>query len=338
MELTGEASGKLLLFGEHAAVHGHPAIGLSLPMQLRVDIVLTGSKKWQIIGIPIPDENAVIQLLSGLEKIIPGFDRSLKGTVRISSTIPIGVGFGSSAALCGALARAMSALWKKRNPHSMFDSLQTRDVWAWAHEAEKIFHGTPSGIDTGLSLHRGLYGFLPQSLGLPEIVHLNTGPLYLVAGAVPRKDGAKKLIAGIGRAVSRGDRDVLGKLSDLGHLAGRAMNLLSNERSNSFDELGRLALNGQDILASLGLSTPEIDVLLSLGLKHGAAGGKLSGAGGGGAFFLVYRDEQAALEGVEILRKAAQSSGIKTWETIHAFGTASLYRKQLPVSAADTCY
>ena len=36
MGSVGKAHGKLLLFGEHSAVYGHPAVGVSLPEQTTV--------------------------------------------------------------------------------------------------------------------------------------------------------------------------------------------------------------------------------------------------------------------------------------------------------------
>ena len=59
-------------------------------------------------------------------------------------------------------------------------------------------------------------------------------------------------------------------------------------------ELGRLAGEAQELLAALGVSTPALDRILEAGRAAGALGGKLSGAGGGGAFFLVCSDEDTA--------------------------------------------
>jgi len=51
----------------------------------------------------------------------------------------------------------------------------------------------------------------------------------------------------------------------------------------------------------LDLSTPAVDDALELLRENGALGGKLSGAGGGGAFFGVFRDESAARAAAEVL-------------------------------------
>ena len=58
--------------------------------------------------------------------------------------------------------------------------------------------------------------------------------------------------------------------------------------------LAELADRAQPILAGLDLSTPAIDDALVLLRDNGALGGKLSGAGGGGAFLGIFRDEQTA--------------------------------------------
>jgi mevalonate kinase len=58
--------------------------------------------------------------------------------------------------------------------------------------------------------------------------------------------------------------------------------------------LGRLAHDAQEVLHDLGLSTALLDALLKIGMGAGACGGKLSGAGGGGAFVLFCRAPEDA--------------------------------------------
>jgi D-glycero-alpha-D-manno-heptose-7-phosphate kinase len=54
------------------------------------------------------------------------------------------------------------------------------------------------------------------------------------------------------------------------------------------------------------MSTSNIDTWYDLGLKHGALGGKLMGAGGGGFLLFCVKNGQR-----KILRKAMENAGLK---------------------------
>ena len=81
-------------------------------------------------------------------------------------------------------------------------------------------------------------------------------------------------------------------------------------RPDGMVEIGRMADRAQQLLRSAGLSTPELDDLLSYGRAAGALGGKLSGAGGGGAFYLIYESGEKAKVGARLLgERARRTSG-----------------------------
>lgn len=306
----GAGHAKLLLFGEHAAVYGHPAVGLSLAQDTRAELDLDGSGTWRVLpGVDAgPAEDSVLRrLLARFEQLLPELRPG--GSVRICSDIPRGLGFGSSAALCVALASALA--------------LEQEAVWRLAHEAERLFHGTPSGIDTGLALLDGLLLFHPAPPGLPRVRRLPGIGLDLVVGAAPRSAESGRLIRSLRDRVESGDRDDGNRLAALGSLAARAAELLERAGggpapAGTLEELGALAGRAQERLAGLGLSSPELEELLRLGLAAGALGGKLSGAGGGGAFFLLFEGRGRAEEAAERLRARALERGLPTARTIRA--------------------
>jgi len=76
--------------------------------------------------------------------------------------------------------------------------------------------------------------------------------------------------------------DVTAHLDLLGKIAKESLTAFTDPKS-----LGALATKAQTHLAALQLSTPEMDALLKEALNLGALGGKLSGAGGGGAYFVI---------------------------------------------------
>jgi mevalonate kinase len=116
-----------------------------------------------------------------------------------------------------------------------------------------------------------------------------------------------------------GDRETQRRLDALGGLASRGIEVLQGDDSGRLEELGDLCWRAGDLLAELGLMTPELARLLEEGRACGAVGGKVSGAGGGGAFFLLFRGPEEAAAAAPRLRWLARSLGLSTAESIRTF-------------------
>lgn len=300
---VGTGHGKLLLFGEHCAVYGYPACGLTLDRKMRVTLARRGDaarsgSSWALPPVPREMRAEITAFLGQTRSLFPN-ETEWGGAIQVESDIPVGLGFGSSAAWCAAFISAMSEA-----------GAGARSLWKLAHEAEAFFHGTPSGIDTGLALLDGLYAFTPSPPALPGAERLRGGPLHLVVGAVPRQSSTRELVAGIAARLERRERGVSEAISRLGELSRDAADLLRSGPT-PHETLGELAREAHLALSRLDLTTPLLDEMIDAGMASGASGGKLSGAGGGGAFFLVFGDEVSAERGANALRARAKAADIE---------------------------
>jgi mevalonate kinase len=286
---VGTAHAKLLLFGEHAAVHGHPAVGLTLPWTLTV--THTPAPAWDVSawGIYAEPVRRLVDRLTDLarERDLPP---PLPGRLDAASDIVPAGGFGSSAALCAAMVNLF------------FPELgaEAKDELAW--RAEFLFHGTPSGIDTALAFRRGCWALEPCTPGqTPATARALPHPgLTLVVGSVAREGDTKSLVASVSRRMEAGDRAVRGAIDRLGGLAREAA-----DRIETGGAVTPLVAEARTELRSLGLETPALTAAIDAGLAcPGALAGKLSGAGGGGAFYLLFADAGRAGQAVEAVREA----------------------------------
>ncbi len=293
-----KAPGKLLLFGEHAAVYGHPAVGIGLPLYLTLV-----TEPSDVLEMAFPDESVSEETISRfLRHLLSVAERNGLGPLEpvrliVTSEIPIAGGFGSSAALSTVLARRLAAGWNGIGappvvPEGVLSGEAARYVWRLANDLEQFFHGRSSGVDTGLTTMGGVqaFRFTPPADVLPSTVPVSLPPAVLVAGTIPRSASTLELVAAVR---SRRDADRPG-VDGLLHRLGDLSETVMSGAAGTAGELGRLAGEAQELLAALGVSTPALDRILEAGRAAGALGGKLSGAGGGGAFFLVCSDEDTA--------------------------------------------
>jgi mevalonate kinase len=274
------------LFGEHAAVFGYPAVGTALTHTLH--LTAEPAARFSVEAVAPPGIHHPPWLSDVLDSFSRFLDRTLTAAspahLTVSSQLPMSSGFGSSAALCTAIAR-----W-------VLGREARQEVWRLAHELESFFHGTPSGIDTGLCSLGGVQAFhFNGRAGLPRADALDSALPALVVGSIPRERTTKELVAHVRRELTSAGAATQRRLEQLGRIAERAIGVLpeSGDRESRdrrarrcAEELGRLADEAQAQLDGIGVSVPEIDRLLAVGRAAGACGGKLSGAGGGGAFYL----------------------------------------------------
>ncbi len=142
----GLAHSKLILIGEHAVVHGQPAIALPFPL-IGVESVIE-----YVPGACQMDSTFYHGPLHSAPNSLKGIVKSIQATllhlnlperdllIQIKSSIPPGKGLGSSASVAIAVVKSLFAYADQ--PYSKEELLYLANI------AEKHNHGAPSGIDT----------------------------------------------------------------------------------------------------------------------------------------------------------------------------------------------
>ena len=284
-----------MLFGEHSAVYGYPAVGIPLPSRTIISIK-EGGAGFEL-GPELEEYRPVLNdFRIYLRDLFPAAPRFTEKTLSITTSVPVGAGLGSSAALCAALSRLLLS-------RGGAGPDEANAQWKLANDMEKYFHGSPSGIDTGLALSDVPLAFYFKGYGLPQKTPLPSMAFDIIYGWVPRKTPAKELIAGVRKQKDDDPRLVKDILSGLGSLAEEFICQINSGVSNPAKHAGELADEAHACLSMLGLSDPELDEVLRSAKRAGAKGGKLSGAGGGGAFWIAAGPGDAAKKIIREIKK-----------------------------------
>ena len=311
---SSAGAGKLILFGEHAAVYGSPAVGTQLPVHTRLS--WSESPNFPGGGPDFQDDSAkdqvVMRELLETAGAMPGITPPSGGVWNRKSSIPRSGGFGSSAALCVALARIL------------LNRTETGYDWGvhrLANRLEQRFHGTPSGIDTGLSCHDGTTAWTHRPGDVPEPRLLDIPPLHLIYAALPRAAGTSASVGRLRRERTARENHVIRKLEEIADISQGFIHLVREHASHP-DEFrsrtGRLVNRSQELLASIGLSVPDLERILDIARRMGMSGGKLSGGGMGGAFFLCAPDRTVRDTVLAELPPAISAGGVVLSEPLRA--------------------
>jgi len=203
-------------------------------------------------------------------------------------------GLGSSAAVCVALLRALSA--------HLDIPLSVERLAELSLELEKFFHGTPSGIDTSvIAFGKPVYFVRGRP---PELLH-PAGRLQLVIGDSGEPSNTAEVVGAV-RKVRGQEPNRYERLFDaIGEIAERARRQIETGQGAA---LGKLMDDNHALLAEIGVSSPRLDQLVSAARRAGAQGAKLSGAGRGGNVIALVAEESAGP--VEAALRQAGAVGI----------------------------
>lgn len=270
-------SGKAILVGEHFAVYGASAIAVALPDAVRVyretsERVELSIPQWGAIFAP---DAAGAPLSQAFAELLAALPPSKPLRIALSIAVPTGVGLGSSASIGVAVLRALC----EANGWRFSDAEQYALLFHW----ERVFHGTPSGLDHAAALREGLTRFRrfeePPLLALP-LAH----PLHLVLAHVSDGASTKAMVDHVRawRDAQRADFDAL-----LASAEDRAERLLGALDAGAHADAGALLDDNHRDLQRIGVSSPALDAACARARAAGAFGAKLVGAGGGGCILAL---------------------------------------------------
>ena len=295
------ASGKVILFGEHAVVYGQPALAVPVA-QVKATAVVTALRP---APAPARLENAIWIEARDLRRRYRLSEASqgdpLAAAIRLTlakyqasdrpvappafalvvySTIPIGSGLGSGAAVCTAAIRALNAF--------LHLALSRAEVSAMVYETEKLLHGTPSGIDnTVIAYDQPVYFVRGQA----PVPFTTAAPFTLVIGDTGVSKPTRLVVGDVREAYQREPARYAALFDAIGQVVRQAYTLIE---SGEPERLGPLMNQNHALLQKIGVSCAELDTLVTAALQAGALGAKLSGAGRGGNMIALVPSEAAA--------------------------------------------
>lgn len=281
---SGFAPGKLILSGEHAVVYGYRAVAAAVSRGTTV--TLTERPGPSTVA---SDYDADPRVWPALATIVPAEGLG----VAIASDLPIGCGMGSSAALAIATVRALAS---REGREAGFE-----ECFAKGFLVERVFHGTPSGIDHAVSARGGAVIYRRDG---PEITELALPrPLRLVVADTGAPGDTARMVAGV--------RD-RGCAAELRRIAAVAEMVSAHLQRG--EDPGPLFRENHRLLRAIGVSTPMLDAVCAAMEAAGATGAKLAGAGGGGVAIAVV---EADTEG-RVLAAAAAAGCVAFPVTVSA--------------------
>jgi len=275
MRCSASAPGKIILFGEHFVVYNKPAIVTAIGLRARVDAEKIEEREVKLRRGR--RDNPAVRAAEYLIERIGGENGVL---LDISSEIPPSVGLGSSASISVASAAATALL--------LTGELNLELILEAAVEGERRVHYNPSGIDTAIATYGGggVYrrsrGFRKLEIGLEKILVIDTG----------RERRTGEMVRRVKFFADKNPDRFEALLQEAENLVEEAEDALIE---GDVKKTGLLMNRNQELLREVGVSSPEIEEAVSLSLKAGAYGAKLTGGGGGGCVIAVAEEDSLGL-------------------------------------------
>ena len=307
MGVIASAPAKVILFGEHFVVYGEPAIVLAIDKRAYAKAELRDDKRLYLRSINLNFsgyfENGFFTIEEGdakeaklkfeplklaVEKVLEIYGGSVGLDVEVNSTVPVAAGLGSSAAVAAAVTAAVGAILNVK--------LSKEDVFRISYEAEKVVHGTPSGVDPAISTFGGTLLFQMDTGFKPLDVKADV-PLVIGYTGVARSTRVQ--VEKVRNVKNKYPRVIEPMIKAAREIVLRAIDAL---KESDLKTLGDLMNINHALLYGLGVSDESLEWIINAAQKAGALGAKLTGAGGGGCMIALAESErlQQVLEAIQM--------------------------------------
>jgi mevalonate kinase len=276
------APGKLMLFGEHAVVHQRPCIVTAVDQRMRVIAELADTKSFKIeapdVGVSEYSEEIDSPAASDAPKGVRFTAAAVRNfqqrhplrsgvTLRTESDFSSEFGFGSSSAVTTAVLRALADLFEI--------PVSKEELFELSYKTVLDVQGVGSGFDLAAAIWGGTVYFRS---GGSEILPLHVGDLPLTVGFTGIKADTPALVRQVADLHARHEDSINSVFDAMCSIVEEARAALED---SDVARLGELMNINQGLLDSLGVNSLELARLIFAARRAGAAGAKLSGAGGG---------------------------------------------------------
>ncbi|HWF17266.1 MAG TPA: galactokinase family protein [Acidimicrobiales bacterium] len=326
---TARAPGRVTVIGDHTDYNG----GLSLPVAIDlatevtytpkpdsflvgidsdqfpgqpVEIAVDGGWSWgaaaAAAGMPLPEHGLLAAGLLRLQRPAAG------GSIKVTSTLPVGAGLSSSAAFSVAL---LLALGHRDDPMALATTCQEAERSAGAHVG-LLDPLAIAGAAEGHALHIDFHTLELRQVAIPEdaafvVVHSEAPRLLVDSPYATRRAECERAAHVLGRPLGL---CTLGDLSELSepvlrrrarHVVTECARVREAERvmaRGNLVALGAIMTEGHRSLAvDYRVSVPAVDELVDgLLAMPGVLGARMSGGGFGGCVIALCTGDSPALD------------------------------------------
>lgn len=319
MSITASAPGKLLLFGEHAVVFGYPCIVTAVDQRLYVTVEQNGVDVFHLdapdLGLSAYsktiDSLGKRELPKGVRFIEHLYKRFLEKypkergiNVTTKSDFASTFGFGSSSAVTVAFAKALVSLYEIE--------MTERQLFDLCYQAVIDVQGVGSGFDIAAAIWGGTIYYVSPA----EVVdRLDIDEFPMIVGYTGVKADTPTLIRLVQSQKIEDPEKIDELFQNIEELTDKAREAILK---SDWESVGRLMNQNQLLLKRLGVSSIELDRLITAANQTGAWGAKLSGAGGGDCMIAVtdkgrVSEMKSALSDVggEIMNVGLNAQGVR---------------------------
>lgn len=288
------APAKVILFGEHFVVYDNPAILASINRRIAVNARTTSENSVVIrsdIGVAGEYSSSGFRTIEGgneakatldplhsaIRQVLSARGKKTGIEIDVTSSVPPGIGLGSSAAACVATVAAVNSLFQKKP--------NRQRICEMAIESERLIHRNSSGADCYVSTFGGLIHYSRAKFKKVRA----KGPLALIIASTGVRHSTGDLVAGVKKFKNRNELLFEDMALRVAAICAQAQVAMASGRR---DRIGELMNENHAILRRLGVSHYKVDDLIDICARAGALGSKITGAGGGGAVIALAASRQ----------------------------------------------